>query len=163
MEEVVYRRYRRMLDEGTPLPQLVVIDGGKGQLGMAMSALRQLDISARITVIGIAKRLEEIYFPEDPIPLYLDKNSESLKLIQQLRDEAHRFGITHHRNRRSKAQVSSELDSIAGIGEKSKKELLTHFKSVKRLRLASNDEIAEIVGSKRASIIYKHFHPDLSL
>jgi excinuclease ABC subunit C len=163
MEEVVYRRYRRMLDEGTPLPQLVVIDGGKGQLGMAMSALRQLDISARITVIGIAKRLEEIYFPEDPIPLYLDKNSESLKLIQQLRDEAHRFGITHHRNRRSKAQVSSELDSIAGIGEKSKKELLTHFKSVKRLRLASNDEIAEIVGSKRASIIYMHFHPDLSL
>jgi excinuclease ABC, C subunit len=163
MEEVVYRRYRRMLDEGTPLPQLVVIDGGKGQLGMAMSALRQLDISARITVIGIAKRLEEIYFPEDSIPLYLDKNSESLKLIQQLRDEAHRFGITHHRNRRSKAQVSSELDSIAGIGEKSKKELLTHFKSVKRLRLASNNEIAEIVGNKRASIIYKHFHPDLSL
>jgi excinuclease ABC subunit C len=163
MEEVVYRRYRRMLDEGTPLPQLVVIDGGKGQLGMAMSALRQLDISARITVIGIAKRLEEIYFPEDPIPLYLDKNSESLKLIQQLRDEAHRFGITHHRNKRSKAQVSSELDSIAGIGEKSKKELLTHFKSVKRLRLATNDEIAEIVGSKRASIIYEHFHPDLSL
>ncbi|MTK53799.1 excinuclease ABC subunit UvrC [Paludibacter sp.] len=163
MEEVVYRRYRRMLDEGTPLPQLVVIDGGKGQLGMAMSALRQLDISARITVIGIAKRLEEIYFAEDPIPLYLDKNSESLKLIQQLRDEAHRFGITHHRNRRSKAQVSSELDSIPGIGEKSKKELLTHFKSVKRLRLASNDEITEIVGSKRASIIYKHFHPDLSL
>lgn len=163
MEEVVYRRYRRMLDDGTPLPQLVVIDGGKGQLGMAMSALRQLDISARIAVIGIAKRLEEIYFPEDPIPLYLDKNSESLKLIQQLRDEAHRFGITHHRNKRSKAQVSSELDSIAGIGEKSKKELLTHFKSVKRLRLATNDEIAEIVGSKRASIIYKHFHPDLSL
>ena len=113
-------------------------------------------------MIGIAKRLEEIYFPEDPIPLYLDKNSESLKLIQQLRDEAHRFGITHHRNQRSKAQVTSELDAIAGIGEKSKKELLTHFKSVKRLRLASNDEIAEIVGNKRASIIYAHFHPDLS-
>jgi excinuclease ABC subunit C len=162
MEEVVYRRYRRMLDEETPLPQLIVVDGGKGQLGMAMNALHQLGIGAKVTVIGIAKRLEEIYFPEDPIPLYLDKNSESLKLIQQLRDEAHRFGITHHRNQRSKAQVTSELDSITGIGEKSKKDLLTHFKSVKRLRLASNDEIAEIVGNERASIIYAHFHSDLS-
>lgn len=162
MEEVVYRRYRRMLDEETPLPQLIVIDGGKGQLGMAMSALRQLDIASQITVIGIAKRLEEIYFAEDPIPLYLDKNSESLKLIQQLRDEAHRFGITHHRNRRSKSQVTSELDSITGIGEKSKKDLLSHFKSVKRLRMATKDEISKIVGNKRASIIYGYFHPDLS-
>jgi excinuclease ABC subunit C len=162
MEEVVFRRYRRMLDEATPLPQLIVIDGGKGQLGMAMSALRQLNIAAQVTVIGIAKRLEEIYFSEDPIPLYLDKNSESLKLIQQLRDEAHRFGITHHRNQRSKAQVTSELDSITGIGEKSKKELLLHFKSVKRLRMATKEEIAKIVGNKRASIIYIYFHPILT-
>lgn len=162
MEEVVYRRYRRIVDEGSPLPQLIVIDGGKGQLGMAMSALRQVDLEGKITVIGIAKRLEEIYFPEDPIPLYLDKNSESLKLIQQLRDEAHRFGITHHRNQRSKSQVTSELDSIPGIGEKSKKELLNHFKSVRRLKLASEVDIQEIVGNKRASIIYSHFHPDLT-
>jgi len=143
MEEVVYRRYRRLLDEDAPLPQLIIVDGGKGQLGMAMNALRQNDLENKIKVIGIAKRLEEIYFPEDPIPLYLDKNSESLKLIQQLRDEAHRFGITHHRNQRSKSQVISELDAIAGIGEKSKKELLNHFKSVKRLRLASETEIKE--------------------
>ena len=129
---------------------------------MAMSALRQVDLEGKITVIGIAKRLEEIYFPEDPIPLYLDKNSESLKLIQQLRDEAHRFGITHHRNQRSKSQVTSELDSIPGIGEKSKKELLNHFKSVRRLKLASEVDIQEIVGNKRASIIYSHFHPDLT-
>jgi excinuclease ABC subunit C len=162
MEEVVYRRYRRLLDEDAPLPQLIIVDGGKGQLGMAMNALRQNDLENKIKVIGIAKRLEEIYFPEDPIPLYLDKNSESLKLIQQLRDEAHRFGITHHRNQRSKSQVISELDAIAGIGEKSKKELLNHFKSVKRLRLASETEIKEIVGNKRASIIYNHFHPNLT-
>ncbi|MBB3188692.1 excinuclease ABC subunit UvrC [Microbacter margulisiae] len=162
MEEVVFRRYHRLKEEGTPLPQLVVIDGGKGQLGMAMGALRQLELDNQITVIGIAKRLEEIYFPEDPIPLYLDKNSESLKLIQQIRDEAHRFGITHHRLKRSKTQVTSELDSIHGIGEKSKQALLQHFKSVKRLRSATKEEIAEIVGNERASRIYNHFNPDLT-
>ncbi len=163
MEEVVSRRYRRLSEEGSPLPQLIVIDGGKGQLKMAMAALETVHLGNKITVIGIAKRLEEIYFPDDPIPLYLDKNSESLKLIQQIRDEAHRFGITHHRLKRSKTQVTSELDGILGIGEKSKQALLSHFKSVKRLKNATKEEISEIIGSKRASIIYAYFHTSLSL
>jgi excinuclease ABC subunit C len=125
--------------------------------------LETLHLENKITVIGIAKRLEEIYFPEDPIPLYLDKNSESLKLIQQIRDEAHRFGITHHRLKRSKTQVTSELDAIPGIGEKSKQALLSHFKSVKRLKSATKEEISEIIGSNRASTIYAYFHASLSL
>jgi len=162
MEEVVFRRYHRLIEEGSPLPHLIIIDGGKGQLGMAMNALHQLGLEQNISVIGIAKRLEEIYFPNDPIPLYLDKNSESLKLIQQLRDEAHRFGITHHRNKRSKSQTGSELDAIPSIGEKSKKALLTHFKSVKRLGSASLEEITKIIGNSKASIIYTHFHPALT-
>lgn len=162
MEEVVYRRYLRLSEESAPLPQLIIIDGGKGQLKMAISALAKIHLENKITVIGIAKRLEEIYFPEDPIPLYLDKDSESLKLIQQIRDEAHRFGITHHRLKRSKSQVSSELDAIQGIGDKSKQALLSHFKSVKRIKSASKEEISEIVGNNRASTIYAQFHPDLS-
>jgi excinuclease ABC subunit C len=163
MEEVVSRRYSRLSEEEAPLPQLIVIDGGKGQLKMAIRALETLHLENKITVIGIAKRLEEIYFPEDPIPLYLDKNSESLKLIQQIRDEAHRFGITHHRLKRSKTQVTSELDAIPGIGEKSKQALLSHFKSVKRLKSATKEEISEIIGSNRASTIYAYFHASLSL
>ena len=162
MEEVVSRRYLRLSEEDSPLPQLIVIDGGKGQLKMAITALETLHLKNKITVIGIAKRLEEIYFPDDPIPLYLDKNSESLKLIQQIRDEAHRFGITHHRLKRSKTQVTSELDAIPGIGEKSKQALLSHFKSVKRLKSASKEEISEIIGSNRASTIYAYFHASLS-
>ncbi len=163
MEEVVSRRYLRLSEEASPLPQLIVIDGGKGQLKMAITALETLHLENKITVIGIAKRLEEIYFPDDPIPLYLDKNSESLKLIQQIRDEAHRFGITHHRLKRSKTQVTSELDAIPGIGEKSKQALLSHFKSVKRLKSATKEEISEIIGSSRASTIYDYFHASLSL
>jgi excinuclease ABC subunit C len=161
MEEVVSRRYRRLSEEASPLPQLIVIDGGKGQLKMAITALKTLQLENKITVIGIAKRLEEIYFTDDPIPLYLDKNSESLKLIQQIRDEAHRFGITHHRLKRTKTQVTSELDAIPGIGGKSKQALLSHFKSVKRLKSATTEEISEIIGSKRASTIYAYFHANL--
>jgi len=161
MYEVVYRRYKRMTEEEQALPQLIIIDGGKGQLGMAVSALQDLNLLSRIAVISVAKRLEEIFFPGDPIPLYLDKNSETLKLIQQLRDEAHRFGITHHRNLRSKSQISSELDSITGIGEKTINELITHFKSVKRVKTATLDELNKIIGSNRSSIIYNHFHEEL--
>jgi len=163
MEEVVYRRYHRLSEEASPLPQLIIIDGGKGQLKMALTAMEKLHLENKITIIGIAKRLEEIYFTNDPIPLYLDKNSESLKLIQQIRDEAHRFGITHHRLKRSKTQVTSELDTIPGIGEKSKQALITHFRSVKRLKSATKEEISEIIGNNKASIIYTYFHPNLRL
>lgn len=155
MTEIVYRRYKRLLDENQPLPQLIVIDGGKGQLHAAVSSLQQLGLSGRITIVGIAKRLEEIYFPGDPYPLCLDKNSESLRLIQQLRDEAHRFGITHHRNRRSKSQTISMLDQIKGIGEKTRETLLKHFKSLKRLQNASLDEISALVGESKARLIFQ--------
>lgn len=153
MTEIVYRRYKRLLDEGQPLPQLIIIDGGKGQLHAAVTPLRELGLTRQITIVGIAKRLEEIYFPDDPYPLCLDKNSESLRLIQQLRDEAHRFGITHHRNRRSKSQTVSFLDGIKGIGEKSRELLLKHFKSLKRIQNASQQEIAGVVGESKAELI----------
>lgn len=156
MREVVYRRYHRLQEEESPLPQLIVIDGGKGQLGAACESLKELGLYGKIAIIGIAKRLEEIYYPEDPIPLYLDKNSDSLKVLQQLRDEAHRFGITFHRNKRSKAQVKSELDNIKGIGEESKKLLLKHFKSVKRIKEASPEEIESIVGKYKTSLIINY-------
>lgn len=162
MEEVVYRRYKRLLDEQSPLPQLIIIDGGKGQLNMANTALEKLGIDHQVTLIGIAKRLEEIYFVHDSVPLYLDKNAESLKLIQRIRDEAHRFGITHHRQKRSKSQIESELNSIPGIGEKTKILLLSHFKSVKRIKTASKKEMEEIIGNKRSSIIYNYFHPEIT-
>lgn len=157
MREVVYRRYHRLQEEGSPLPQLIVIDGGKGQLSAACESLKELGLYGRIAIVGIAKRLEEIYYPEDSIPLYLDKNSESLKVIQQLRDEAHRFGITFHRNKRSKAQIKSELDNIKGIGEETKKALLKHFKSVKRIREADPLEIEKIVGKHKNMLISKYF------
>jgi excinuclease ABC subunit C len=153
MREIVSRRYSHMLDDEQPLPQLIVIDGGKGQLHAAVDALKSLDLYGRIAVIGIAKRLEEIYFPEDSIPLYLDKNSESLKLIQNLRDEAHRFGITFHRNLRSRRQIASELDSIRGIGKALKDRLLHKYKSVKRIKDAPLEEIAALIGSKKAEIL----------
>lgn len=153
MEEVVYRRYRRLLEEDEPLPQLVVVDGGKGQLSSGLKALDRLGLRGKITIIGIAKRLEELFYPNDPVPLYLDKRSETLKVIQQMRNEAHRFGITHHRNKRSKQAIETELDNIPGIGEKTAVELLRHFRSVKRIKTASKKEISEIVGVSRAQKI----------
>ena len=156
MEEAVYRRYRRLLDEGQSLPQLIIIDGGKGQLSSALKALEQLVLRGKIAIIGIAKRLEEIYFPEDSVPLYLDKRSETLRVIQQLRDEAHRFGITFHRQKRSKSAIVSELDSIEGIGEKTQELLLQHFKSVKRIQEASLEDLTKVIGH-RAKKVYEHF------
>lgn len=154
MKEVLTRRYSRLMAENEPLPQLVVVDGGKGQLSAAVEALDEMGLRGVIAVVGIAKRLEEIYFPGDSLPLYIDKTSETLRVVQHLRDEAHRFGITHHRNRRSKSQAVSQLDSIKGIGEKTRTALLSHFKSVKRIREADLDAIAEIIGPAKASIVY---------
>lgn len=153
MAEVIERRYSRLLNEGEKLPQLIVIDGGKGQLHSAADSLRKIGLYGKIGLIGIAKRLEEIYFPEDSVPLYIDKNSETLKLIQQLRDEAHRFGLSHHRKKRSKEQIKSELDSIKGIGSITKKKLLGTFKSIKRLKEADHAEIEKTVGKSKAKII----------
>lgn len=158
MEEVVFRRYKRLLDEEQSLPQLIVIDGGKGQLSSALNSLDALGLRRKIAIVGIAKRLEEIYFPEDPIPLYLDKKSESLKIIQQLRNEAHRFGITFHRNKRSKAAINSELESIEGIGNKTVEELLKNYKSVKRIKEASLENLAQTIGMSKAKKIYENFH-----
>jgi excinuclease ABC subunit C len=158
MEEVVYRRYKKLLEEEQPLPQLIVIDGGKGQLSSALKSLDILGLRGKIAIIGIAKRLEEIYFPEDPIPLYLDKKSESLKIIQQLRNEAHRFGINFHRLKRSKAAINSELEAIDGIGEKTAEDLLKAFRSVKRIKEASIENLANIVGLSKAKKIYATFH-----
>ena len=158
MEEVVFRRYKRLLEEDAPLPQLIVIDGGKGQLSSALKSLDLLGLRGKIAIVGIAKRLEELFFPEDPIPLYLDKKSESLKIIQQLRNEAHRFGITLHRNKRSKSALNSELITIEGIGEKTADELLKSFKSVKRIKEASLEKLSQKVGMARAKKIYETFH-----
>ncbi|MEN8929402.1 MAG: excinuclease ABC subunit UvrC [Flavobacteriales bacterium] len=153
MEEVVYRRYKRLKDENQPLPQLVIVDGGKGQLSSGVKALKDLDLFGKIAIVGIAKRLEEIYFPGDSLPLYIDKKSESLKTIQHLRNEAHRFGITHHRNKRSKNAFASELDEIKGIGEVSIKALLKHFKYVKNIKVATNEQLLEVVNQKQAKAI----------
>ena len=159
-KEVLTRRYTRLVNEGQELPQLIVVDGGKGQLSAAVEALEAMGLRGVIAVAGIAKRLEEIYFPGDSIPLYIDKNSETLRVVQHMRDEAHRFGITHHRNRRSKGQTVSMLDSIEGIGPKTRTALLTHFKSLKRIRQADLDEIASIVGPAKASILWNALHAD---
>lgn len=158
MEEVVFRRYQRMLEENQPLPHLIIIDGGKGQLSSALKSLETLGLRGKIAVIGIAKRLEELFYPNDPIPLYLDKKSETLKVIQQLRNEAHRFGIEHHRKRRSKNAFNTELETIPGIGEKTVVELLKHFKSTKRVAHAKLDELEDIVGVSRAEKVYNHYH-----
>jgi excinuclease ABC subunit C len=157
MEEVVYRRYKRLLDEEQSLPQLIVIDGGKGQLGAALNSLEKLGLRGKIAIIGIAKRLEEIYFPGDSVPLYLDKNSETLKVIQQLRDEAHRFGITFHRNKRSGEFIKSELESISGIGEKTKTALLKRFKSVENLKKQGFREVANEIGDSKARLIFDFY------
>lgn len=153
MREVLTRRYTRLMEEGQELPQLIVVDGGKGQLSAAVEALDSIGLRGKISVVGIAKRLEEIYFPGDSVPLYIDKNSESLRVVQHLRDEAHRFGITHHRNQRSKSAITSELDDIKGIGEKTRTTLLSHFRSVKRIREASESDIAALVGPAKARLI----------
>ncbi|MDX1278047.1 excinuclease ABC subunit UvrC [Oceanihabitans sediminis] len=158
MEEVVYRRYKRLLEEKESLPQLIIIDGGKGQLSSALKSLDALGLRGKIAIIGIAKRLEELFYPDDPIPLYLDKKSETLKIVQQLRNEAHRFGIEHHRNRRSKTALNTELESIAGIGEKTIVDLLKHFKSVKRISHAKLDELEAVIGVSRAEKIYNYYH-----
>jgi excinuclease ABC subunit C len=155
MAEVVHRRYRRLLEEGETLPQLIVIDGGKGQLSAALESLEQLGLRGRVAIIGIAKRLEEIYFPLDPIPLYLDKKSESLRIVQQLRNEAHRFGIDFHRKKRSKAAINSALENIDGIGEKTAQQLLRKFKSVKRIRESSLEEISQVIGVSKALKVYE--------
>jgi excinuclease ABC subunit C len=158
MEEVVYRRYKRMLDEEQSLPQLIIIDGGKGQLSSALKSLEALDLRGKIAIIGIAKRLEELFYPNDPIPLYLDKKSETLKVIQQLRNEAHRFGIEHHRNKRSKSALNTELETIIGVGEKTVVDLLKHFKSAKRIANAKLDELEQVVGVARAEKVYNYYH-----
>ena len=158
MEEVVYRRYKRLIEESQPLPQLIIIDGGKGQLSSALKSLDELGLRGKIAIIGIAKRLEELFYPGDSVPLYLDKKSETLKIIQHLRNEAHRFGITHHRDKRSKSALNSSIETIPGIGEKTMLTLLKHFKSVKRLKLATEKEISDVIGvakAKKISDFYK--------
>ena len=158
MEEVVYRRYKRLIEEDQPLPQLIIIDGGKGQLSSALKSLDALNLRGKIAIIGIAKRLEELFYPDDPIPLYLDKKSETLKITQQLRNEAHRFGIEHHRNKRSKTALNTELETISGVGEKTVVELLRHFKSAKRVANAKLDELEAVVGVSRAEKVYNYYH-----
>ena len=158
MEEVVYRRYKRLLTEDEPLPQLIVIDGGKGQLSSALKSLDLLGLRGKIAIIGIAKRLEEIYYPGDKVPLYIDKKSETLKIIQHLRNEAHRFGITFHRNKRSKSAIQSELEQIPNIGKQTITTLLRKFKSAKRVKNASLEELKEIVGNSRAIQIFEFYH-----
>jgi len=158
MEEVVHRRYKRLLDEGQPLPQLIIIDGGKGQLSSALKSLDLLGLRKKIAIIGIAKRLEELFYPDDPIPLYLDKKSETLKIIQQLRNEAHRFGIEHHRNRRSKGALKTELENISGVGEQTIIDLMKHFKTVKRIANAKLDELEPVIGVSRANKVYDFYH-----
>ncbi|NML70740.1 excinuclease ABC subunit UvrC [Chryseobacterium sp. RP-3-3] len=158
MEEVIYRRYKRMLDEGENLPQLILIDGGKGQLSSAVKSLRLLGLYGKITIVGIAKRLEEIFFPEDSIPLYLDKKSETLKILQRVRDEAHRFGVKHHRTRRKNSTIKSELEEISGVGEKTIELLLSKLKSVKRIKESSMETLEEILGKSKAKVIYDYFN-----
>lgn len=157
MEEVVFRRYKRLQEEGQDLPQLIVIDGGKGQLSSALKSLDILGLRHKIAIIGIAKRLEEIYYPDDSVPLYLDKKSETLKIIQQLRNEAHRFGITHHRNKRSKSALNNQLEQISGIGEQTVVSLLKHFKSAKRISESSFEDLEKLVGKSRATKVYDYY------
>lgn len=158
MEEVIYRRYKRMLDEGEALPQLILIDGGKGQLSSSVKSLKLLGLYGKITIIGIAKRLEEIFFPDDSIPLYLDKKSETLKILQRVRDEAHRFGVRHHRTRRKNSTIKSELEEIPGVGPKSIELLLSKLKSVKRIKEANLETLEEILGKSKAKVVWGYFN-----
>jgi excinuclease ABC subunit C len=157
MEEVIYRRYKRVMEENLEMPQLIVIDGGKGQLSAAMNSIDKLGLHGKVAVIGIAKRLEEIYYPDDSVPLYLDKKSETLRIIQQIRDEAHRFGITHHRKRRSKGTIQTELTEIKGISDTTAQKLLTAFKSVKQIKEKTQEEIAEVVGNAKGKLVFEYF------
>ena len=152
--------YKRLLSEDEPLPQLIIVDWGKGQLSSALKSLDILGLRCKIAIIGIAKPLEEIYYPGDPIPLYLDKKSETLKITQYLRNEAHRFGITFHRNKRSKSAIQSELEQIPAIGKQTITTLLRRFKSAKRVKEASFDHLKEVVGNARATKVYQYFHPE---
>ncbi len=163
MEEVILRRYGRLQQEGEPLPQLIVIDGGKGQLSAALKSLEILGLRGKIAIIGIAKRLEELYYPGDPLPMYLDKKSETLKIIQQLRDEAHRFGLSHHRNRRSKGAIQSELDDIPGIGDGTRTKLYKHFKTLSAIRAATVDELTPVITASRAKQVWEYFHKENEL
>lgn len=158
MEEVIFRRYKRMLEEGESLPQLILIDGGKGQLSSAIKSLKLLGLYGKITIVGIAKRLEEIFFPEDPIPLYLDKKSETLKVLQRVRDEAHRFGVRHHRTRRTNSTIKSELEEIPGVGDKTIGMLLSKLKSVKRIKEANLETLEEILGKSKGKIVFDFFN-----
>jgi excinuclease ABC subunit C len=158
MEEIIYRRYKRLLEEEKSLPQMIVIDGGKGQLGAALNALEELDLRGKIAIVGIAKRLEEIFFPGDPYPLYLDKNSESLKVVQHLRNESHRFAITFHRQKRSKAFITSELDEVSGIGPKTKQSLISTFKSVEIIKKTSLEDLEKCIGKAKALKLWKYFN-----
>jgi excinuclease ABC subunit C len=157
MEEIIHRRYKRLIEEKKPVPQLIIVDGGKGQLNAAITSLQKLNLMGKITVIGIAKKLEEIYYPNDPLPMYLDKKSETLRLIQHMRDEAHRFGITHHRRRREKGTVRSVLTAIEGIGNSNAQQLLWKFRSVKNIKAASLEELQEVVGKSKGRIVYEYF------
>jgi excinuclease ABC subunit C len=158
MEEVVYRRYKRLLDEQVSLPQLIIIDGGKGQLSSALKALEKLNLRGKVAIVGIAKRLEEIFFPGDSLPIYLDKRSESLKVIQFMRNEAHRFGITHHRNKRSKTALVSELTQIEGIGPKTQEDLMKAFKTVSAIKEKTVSELAAIIGKSKAELVHRYFN-----
>jgi excinuclease ABC subunit C len=158
MEEIIFRRYKRLLDEKAPLPQLIVVDGGKGQLSAAMTSLEKLGLRGKITVIGIAKKLEEIYYPGDSLPMYLDKKSESLRLIQQMRDEAHRFGITHHRRKREKGTIKAQLTEIEGIGYSTNQTLLRKFRSVRNIKEATLEDLQAVIGKAKGKVVYDHFH-----
>ena len=157
IEEIIFRRYKRLLEEGKPLPQLIIVDGGKGKLNAAMGSLKKLGLTGKMTVIGIAKKLEEIYYPNDPLPMYLDKKSETLRLIQHMRDEAHRFGITHHRRRREKGTVRSVLTDIEGIGNANAQKLFWKFRSVKNIRSANLEELQEVIGKAKGKIVFQYF------
>jgi excinuclease ABC subunit C len=158
MEEIIFRRYSRVIENNLPMPQLIIIDGGKGQLSAAINSLNKLNLMGKIAIIGIAKRLEEIYFPNDSVPLYLDKRSETLRIIQQIRDEAHRFGITHHRNKRSRETFKTELNEIKGISEKTAEKLLIELKSVTQIKSAALSDLEKIVGNSKAKLVYNHFN-----
>ena len=158
MEEVVYRRYKRLLEEQVSLPQLIIIDGGKGQLSSALKALEKLNLRGKVAIVGIAKKLEEIFFPGDSLPIYLDKRSESLKVIQFMRNEAHRFGITHHRNKRSKTALVSELTQIEGVGPKTQEDLMKAFKTVSVIKEKTEEELTNIIGQAKAKLVYRYFH-----
>jgi excinuclease ABC subunit C len=156
MREIVGRRYKRVLEEELPLPKLIVIDGGKGQLSAAVEALRELDLYGKIPILGIAKRLEELYYPDDPLPLYINKKSESLKLLQRLRDEAHRFGITHHRNKRSKGALHSTITDLPGFGDATLAKIMKQFRAVSKLNEGDRPALQAIIGEKRTDTLLQH-------